>query len=205
MSAHPGPGRIRRLILRALWGLLIRMWCRSFTVVGADNLPDAPVLVVANHASHADTVVLQFALSLRHQHPVLVAGAEDYWFSNGLRSVIATALGVFPFPRQGEFGVDRAQGFISEGSTVILFPQGSRNGGPFRPGVGRIARATAVDVVPVHISGTAEILPRGQAWPHRGDVTVSFSQPVTIRHGEHERAFAYRLERLLLPTLRRAA
>src|SRR5215213_936642 len=58
-------------------------------------------VVVANHASHADTAVLLAALPADAQ-PV-VGAAADYWFDVPVRRLIATSLiGVLPVRRSGD-------------------------------------------------------------------------------------------------------
>jgi 1-acyl-sn-glycerol-3-phosphate acyltransferase len=198
-------GAVRRLFALGAWGLLVAVWCRRLRISGLENVPDRPVLIVANHSSHADTVLLQFALAIGHRHPVLVAGADDYWFATRTRAVVASAVGVFAFPRQGERGVQRARKALRRRATVIMFPQGSRAGGRFRAGVGRIAAEGSVEVVPVHIAGADSILPRGSGWPSRGDVVITIGRPTCIGRGDTPAEFADRLERLVIDELARAS
>ncbi len=198
-------GALRRLFAICVWGLLVVVWCRRLRIRGLENVPDRPVLVVANHSSHADTVLLQFALAIGHRHPVLVAGAADYWFATGLRALVASAVGVFAFPRQGERGVHRARKALRRRATVIVFPQGSRAGGHFRAGVGRIAAEGGIEVVPVHIEGADRILPRGSGWPRRGDVVVTIGRPTSIGRGDTPTEFANRLEHIVLNELASAS
>jgi 1-acyl-sn-glycerol-3-phosphate acyltransferase len=182
----------------------VLLWCRRFRLRGRENLPRRrPVLVVANHASHADTVLLIFALAAAGRR-IRVAAAEDYWFRGRVRAAIASAIGAFPFPRTGDEGVERARNLLGR-ATVILFPQGSRTGGRFRSGVGRIVADTEIEVVPVHIDGSDRILPRGRTWPHRSDVTITIGRPTRMHRDESPSEFAERLERIVLEDLVRAA
>jgi 1-acyl-sn-glycerol-3-phosphate acyltransferase len=156
-------------------------------------VPDRAVVIAANHSSHADTILLQFALSLRHRHPVLVAGGEDYWFSDPIHAAGATSIGVFPFPRHGDVGIRRARKALRMRATVVIFPQGTRAGGRFRSGVGRIAAGGLTEVVPVRIIGTDKLLPRGRLWPRRSGVEVVFGEPMRRRQSESAQEFADRL------------
>jgi 1-acyl-sn-glycerol-3-phosphate acyltransferase len=69
------------------------------------------------------------------------------------------------------------------GISVVFFPEGTRGGGggmlPFKKGGFVFAIETGVPVVPIAITGTHAILPRG-AWTVRegGDVRVSISSPI---------------------------
>jgi 1-acyl-sn-glycerol-3-phosphate acyltransferase len=184
---------VRALWWHLVWGSLVRLVCRRFVVTGLTNVPRAPVVFAANHASHADTVIMQFVFARTGRYRVLVAGASDYFFAGWMWSTFATFLGVFPFPRVGEAGVGRSRSALSAGWCVLLFPQGTRDGGPFRRGVARVARNAAA-VVPVHISGTDRVLPKGRRVPVPSPVAVHFGAPLTVAPGESDEAFARRLE-----------
>ncbi len=198
-------GTARRVIGSFVWGHLVLFWCRTLRIHGLHNVPHQAVLIAANHSSHADTVLLQFALSLRHRRPVLVAGAEDYWFSDPLLAAGATSIGVFPFPRHGDAGIRRARKALRMQATVLVYPQGTRAGGRFRSGVGRIAADGLTDVVPVYISGTEELLPRGRQWPRRSSVKIVFGESVRRGQSETAQEFADRLGHTVMHDLARAS
>ena len=196
---------VRRLWCLTAWRLAIAIWCRRFEIRNRQRIPAGPVLIVANHASHADTVVLQFALASSVRCPLRVAGAEDYWFRNRVIGWFARGLGVFPFPRRGEAGPRRARRALASRSSVLIFPQGTRAGGRFRPGVGRIAAGSPTSVLPIHVSGTDSVLPRGSFLPRRGDVVIRVGEPVSMEPLETPEEFAARLERIVQMDLGSAA
>ena len=125
-------------------------------------------VVVANHSSHADTAVLLAALPPMAK-PVFVAAA-DYWFDVPVRRFIASSLaGVLPVRRSGGGGFEAmlaaVRPALEAGRTVVIYPEGTRstNGivGEFRSGALRLARECGVPVVPVALTGTADVLPKG--------------------------------------------
>ena len=198
-------GALRRLWALVVWRLAVIVWCRRLRIEGRDRVPRRPVVVVANHASHADTVLLQYALATCHERPVLVAGAEDYWFRNAAIGLGARFLGVFSFPRKGDVGLLRTHRALERQSSVVLVPQGTRSGGHFRPGIGRLASEAQVEVLPVRLLGPDRLLPKGRFWPHRTDIVVRFGEPTSIRRDESPDDFAARLERIVLTDLADAA
>jgi 1-acyl-sn-glycerol-3-phosphate acyltransferase len=163
---------------RALWRLVLT-GTGGLRVDG--RLPDQPCVLVANHASHADTAALLAALPAGRR-PV-VAAAADYWFSRPVRAVTCRLLaGAFPLRRAGGGAADlaRAAALLAQGRDVIVYPEGtrSRDGsiGDFRSGAARLARTAGVPLVPVGITGTRDLLPvRGR--PGRGRVTVRIGAP----------------------------
>jgi len=198
-------GAMRRVWALIVWRAAIVIWCRRIRVEGRSRVPNRPVVVVANHSSHADTVLLQYALATCHKKPVQVAGAEDYWFRNRLLGAFSRVLGVIAFPRTGEVGVHRVLRALDRRISVVLFPQGSRSGGRFRGGIGRIAGRGGIEVLPVHVAGAHELLPKGTIRPRRADVAVRFGEPVMLEPNETPDAFAARLERIVLVDLEIAA
>jgi len=185
--------RLRTLWWKGAWGLATKMVCRRIEVTGLGSVPDGPVVFAANHGSHADTVVLQLLFAGAGRDDVLTAGAADYFFRARMLSGFARFIGVFPFPKHGEEGVRRSRAALAAGWSVLIYPQGTRDGGPFRAGVARVARETA-PVVPVHITGTTKVLPKGRRVPRRSPITVRFGHPLAVAPTEPDSAFARRLE-----------
>ena len=137
-----------------------------------ERLPsDGPAIVVANHNSHLDTLVLMTLFSRALLPKLRPVAAVDYFFSNRLLKWFAlTVIQIIPLrrtarPSDGDPLADVVTA-LERGEIVILFPEGSR-GEPeerseFRTGVAHLAkRAPDVPVVPVWLHGLGKALPRG--------------------------------------------
>jgi 1-acyl-sn-glycerol-3-phosphate acyltransferase len=142
----------------------------GLTVTGKRSMSGG-CIVVANHSSHADTAVLLAALPPKAK-PVFGAAA-DYWFDVPVRRFIATSLaGVLPVRRSGEGSYAALLAAVGPalkaGRTVVIYPEGTRstdgNVGEFRSGALRLARECGVPIVPVAVTGTADVLPKGGRW-----------------------------------------
>jgi 1-acyl-sn-glycerol-3-phosphate acyltransferase len=173
-------GRFFRVVMRYLVWMPIRvLYCSPLSVEHLARLPREPVVFVANHASHADTVVLLEVLA-RHR-PLAIAAADDYWFKDKARGLaLAASLGAFPFPREGLRGLRRTEELLAAGWSVLIYPQGTRGGGKFRSGIGRLAAAGAV-LVPIGVVGTRHVLPKGSRWPQRHAVSVRVGEAIRVR------------------------
>lgn len=177
---------LRRLAWRAGYGACVRLWCRPLRVRGLERevrarLADGPPLVVvANHASHADTALLSLLLGGPARGRLVPAAAEDHFFRpRWLGALVAVLVGALPFPRRGRTGIDRCRRALSDGDHVLLYPQGTRDGGPFLTGVGALARDGA-QILPVHLDGTRSVLPKGRLLPRRAPVTVTVGRPLEL-------------------------
>jgi 1-acyl-sn-glycerol-3-phosphate acyltransferase len=173
-------GALREAVQRTLWDTAIRVWCSPFTVEGSPAA--APAVYVANHASHADTAAVRAAMGARARRKLAVAAADDYFFSTSRRAAAFTvAVGAFPFPRSGALGLRRADDLLSNGWSVLLYPQGTRSAGSeYRPGVLRLA-AVGWPIIPVGIAGTDVVLPKGAQRPWRAPTAVVFG--TALSHG----------------------
>ncbi len=148
----------RDFLLRLLIGVLVRTVYRVRTE-GLDHIPDhGPVLVVANHVTYTDALVLgglcrrpvRFVVYHRiHDAPVL------RWFFRLARAIPIAPRSEDPARlEQALAAIDRA---LAEGEVVGIFPEGklTRDGelDVFRPGIERILERRPVPVVPVGLRG----------------------------------------------------
>ena len=180
-AARGVPGVAVAWLRRALWRVVLTL-TGGIRVYGEP--PAGRCVLVANHASHADTPALLAALPAARA-PRVAASAE-YWFSRHLRAAICfTLTGAFPVYHSRHGGPDplgQAKTLLNAGHLVIVYPEGTRSRddslGRFRPGAGRLAAGAGVPLVPVGITGTRRLMPvHGRM--HRQRVTVSFGTPVT--------------------------
>jgi len=138
-----------------------------------ERLPrGGPAIIVANHNSHLDTMVLMSLFPLRllpKLHPV---AAMDYFMTSRLFSWFTLkVVGILPIKRTVARGDDNplapCNKALAEGQMLIVFPEGSR-GEPeqlqsFKGGIARLAESNpAVPVVPVFLHGLGKALPKGE-------------------------------------------
>lgn len=170
---------VARPVLRWLVGLRYRR---------KNLVPDGPCLVVSNHNSHLDAAILMTLFPLRrlpHVHPV---AAADYFGKTWLKRTMALLLmNGMPIERHPPKGSDPLQSIVralSDGETLIFFPEGSRGEAgvvsQFRPGIGRLVHQLPdLQVLPVFLSGPERIWARGQVVPVPLNIDAIVGKPRT--------------------------
>jgi 1-acyl-sn-glycerol-3-phosphate acyltransferase len=173
------------------------------TVHGLEHVTgfEGPCVIVANHSSHADTMVIAGSLPTPLRRKLVVAAAADYFFTNHVTSTFSTiAIGAIPVDRNrvNRSTLDLCDRLLGDGWSLLLYPEGGRSVdgvmSDFKPGGAWIARRATVPVLPVHVRGTFDVLPKGRSLPRRRPVTVTFGPLMTIAEGEDARAFNKRIE-----------
>ena len=172
-------------------------------ITGADILKPLkpPVIFVLNHSSHLDAATIVTCLPTQWRRKAAVGAAADYFFDAWYRSVATTLFfNAFPIARGGGLRSARlARKLLSEGWSLVLFPEGTRTTdgwiGEFRAGAAWLAMEAGVPVVPVALTGTYQAMPRGRSWPKPGrpPVGVRFGTPIWVEAGERPQVFSERL------------
>lgn len=188
---HPGDTNVYRTLARVC-GAVFRATIEE-TWDDATQLPvNGGVLVVANHVTNLDTLMLGRYLIWSGRWPRYLGKAE-LWKVPGI-GWLGDRCGQIPVHRGTDKAADSlqpAKQALREGQCVAIFPEGHRTTDPGRwpdpkgrTGAARLALATGVPVVPVAHWGTHEIFPtKGfslpRLWP-RKHVEIKMGDPVDL-------------------------
>ncbi len=154
----------------------------SIQLIGIENVPTSGgVLFVANHQSNFDI-------------PILIAHVpRDKGFIAKLELLKVPSFGrwmkyigcVFidrKDPRQSLKDINDAAERLKSGHSLVIFPEGTRSAdgtvAPFRAGGLKLALKAKVPVVPVTISGSKNIMPKGTSLIKSASVKVIISPPL---------------------------
>ena len=171
-------------------------------VNGLDRIDhiDTPVVITPNHSSHLDTPVLLTSLPGRMRHKTIVVAGADYFFDKRWKAIMSSfAIAAVPIERTrtSRKAIALAVSMLGDGWNVVLYPEGTRSldgwATPHKAGAALVATRGDRPVLPVHLEGTARIIPRGGG-PHPGRTAVTFGRPMSPREGENLRAFVARIE-----------
>lgn len=149
-----------------------------------------PAVIVANHNSHLDTLVLMCLFPLSMLHKVRPVAAADYFLKPGFMSWFSLrCCGILPLDRTGSTARDQlfagCEAALDNGDILIIFPEGSR-GDPeslsqLRKGVFYLVNGREdTPLIPVVTHGLGRALPRGEA------LLVPFNCDVVVGEPIHE-------------------
>ena len=176
----PGLERRRRLVAGAARSSFLLSGVRP-AISGLDNLPERSCVVVANHASYLDGILLKGFLPARF----------SFVIKGELRDV---PIAHFLMRRSGARFVERFKSVESArdarqivkaargGESLGFFPEGTFVAEPgvgrFRAGAFMAAIKGGMPVVPIAISGTREMLGAGSALPRPVPIRVDILPPI---------------------------
>lgn len=150
----------------------------THTSRGLERLPEGNVVFVCNHQSFYD-VVLFFAHVRKHTRWV----AKRELFKIPVFGQTMRLAGNIPVDRDGgesdRSRLSESVKAVRERVSVMFFPEGTRNGDgrlrPFKKGAAVFAIQAGVPIIPMAVSGTRLILPKGSVairWGQRAALVL---------------------------------
>lgn len=162
-----------------LFSLTFFKFFHSFRISGADSLPPGPLILAPNHASYLDPPATGCGL-----FRVTYYLARHTLFKPPIASWLLPSIGSIPVNQNspGPSSLKNIFEVFKNKGTLVLFPEGQRTyDGNLRkaePGIGMIAARANVPVVPVHIIGSREAMPRNGSWHPFRPIRVVYGQPM---------------------------
>jgi len=181
------------------------------------ELPDAPVLVIANHVTAYDGALILYALPAKLRRRVAAAmsgemledmrharnqaNAVENFFGPAAYWLLTALFNVFPLPRARGFrrSFAHAGEAMDRGYSVLIFPEGTRSRDgrlhAFRSGIGLLAAQSRVPIVPIALVGLGEIRATHARWFRSGKIEVRIGHAIPAAEEESDPAeFAAMLE-----------
>lgn len=140
-------------------------------VLGQENIvPGRPYVIVANHQGMGD-ILLAFCLDVHFK-----------WISKRANFFVPFMgwfmyhAGYIPLVRGRRRSIEecmeKAREYLNEGVSVLFFPEGTRSEDhsirPFKKGAFKLAIDAGVDILPIAIDGTRDVLPK-HSWKFSND------------------------------------
>jgi 1-acyl-sn-glycerol-3-phosphate acyltransferase len=153
---------------------------------GREYLPDGPFILMSNHQSNFDILALIATIPRR-----------IYWIAK--KELFDIPVFGSSMRRGGYIPLDRSDGrkalrsmenaaaIIRQGSSVVMFPEGTRSRDgrllPFKRGGFMLAVRAGVPVIPVTINGSGAVNPGGRIALNGGTISLTLHPPVLFPEG----------------------
>ncbi len=187
VSPFDREARAVRALARTWVRWILRTYRIHVEVSGLENVPtSAPALFLSNHQSLVDIATIIDTL------PPAVP-----WRFVAKKELVRVPIFGWCLITTGQIIIDRgnrekavrslerAAARIRGGVSVIVFPEGTRSAAgslrPFKSGPFHLAVAAQVPIVPVTVSGSQRITPKGSLNVHPGTVRITFGKPIPTR------------------------
>jgi 1-acyl-sn-glycerol-3-phosphate acyltransferase len=169
---------------------IARFWGKSILVVsrikvsvkGLSNIdPSSPYIYMPNHQSNFDIPVLLGHLTVQFRWLAKKELFKIPIFGHAMRNV--GYISIDRSDRQSAFeSLKKAAEKIKSGVSVLIFPEGTRSRDdkirPFKKGGFVMAIDSGVPIVPVVITGTRSIMPKGRFRVYPGHVSMVIHKPI---------------------------
>jgi acyl-[acyl-carrier-protein]-phospholipid O-acyltransferase / long-chain-fatty-acid--[acyl-carrier-protein] ligase len=183
-----------RLLIRALIATLYRV-----RVIGGEHVPKrGPALLVSNHVSLMDGLLVGWAARHRRVRFMIWRPYYEHWALRGLLRALQTIPVDTKGPRSMVEAMRRARAELEAGHVVCIFAEGSvtRTGNllTFKRGMEKIAEGLPIPIIPVHLDrvwGSFFSFASGKFFAKRPahfpyPVTVSFGAPLPADTPAHQ-------------------
>lgn len=203
---------MKSLIARPV-ALIVLLFARAITAVRPfwheGRLPRRRSIFFANHSSHGDFILIWAVLPPRLRRRVRPVAGADYWLKSKVRGFIGRDVFNAVLIERNREGrtmdpVESMGEAMKEGSSLILFPEGTRNQSdaslqPFKSGLFHLAALHPdFELVPVWIANLNRVMPKGEFVPIPLICTVTFGEPMHLADGEGKDTFLKRARGALL-------
>lgn len=177
-----------------LFFILLKIFFR-LKIIDVEKVPEkGGVIVVSNHVSHLDPLVIGVAIRKRQ---------STFMAKSGLFKIplIGAFVRTFSFPVDRDnpqpSTIKEAVKRLKNGEIIVMFPEGgrSRDGSLLdaKRGTGMIAAMSKAAIVPAFIEGTDKALPAGARRIRLSRIKVYFGEPIEIKGTETGKDFQERI------------
>ncbi|HQR04974.1 MAG: 1-acyl-sn-glycerol-3-phosphate acyltransferase [Proteobacteria bacterium] len=181
----PAPARqslVMPWVHASTW-LIENVLCIRTRVIGAENIPSVPVVVLSKHQSAWETIVLQHLF-----HRLIFVWKQELKYVPFFGWALAVTPSISIDRSAGQDALrqlhERGQQRLAEGYSIAIFPEGTRvaPGGKRRYKIGgaSLAATAGVPVVPVALN-SGEVWGRNAFFKRPGVVTISIGPAIDTR------------------------
>lgn len=165
---------------------IINPFLFPLTIVGRENIPaQGAFLVASNHISNMDPPLVSYAVGRPIYHI-----AKKSLFDNKIFGFVLRSVGAFPIKRETSdvSAMRECLRKLKCGYPLALFPTGTRvseeQAAAAKGGVGFLAIKGRVPIIPLKVSGTDLVMPKGAKGLKKHPVRIVIGKPISVLPSE---------------------
>ncbi len=178
-------------LMAQIWGR-VNLWAAGVKVAitGLENIDSrGSYIFISNHQGWFDIFTALGKLPVRFSWL-----AKEELFKIPILGQAMSRAGYIPIDRSDHrkalIGMNRAARVIRQGTSVFIFPEGTRSADgvirDFKKGGFVLATKSQQPIVPISISGSYRILPKDSWTIHPGEIRFSISKPIRTQGSERK-------------------
>ena len=186
-----------------LFFILFKIFFR-FKIINIEKVPEkGGVIVVSNHVSHLDPLVIGAAIRKRQ---------STFMAKRGLFKIplVGAFVKTFSFPVDRDTPqpstIKEAVRRLKNGELIVMFPEGGRSKDgsllDAKRGTGLIAALSGAKVIPAYIDGTNTVLPAGAKFIRLSSIRIIFGDSIETKGKESGRDFQERIGNDIMEEIR---
>lgn len=170
---------------------IFKLWLRK--VNGLENIPrDEPFIMAANHTSYYETLLLPCIVVQVLNKKIHAWVNERYWSSPIVKFFLDLWGGIPVYlvkeknlKENNSAAFQSALRYLKNGEIMMIFPEGrrSRDGKLQKAysGAAKLTLLSKVPVLPIGVTGSGEVLPKGKIFPRFARCEVNIGKPMYFK------------------------
>lgn len=178
----PKPG-IVQFLTGAICEFLIRL-CYRYRSKGKENIPDKPCIIIANHRSALDGVLITSQMKPKVARKTYFFAKAKHWKSRFAQFMARkNNVILMDINKNLTEALQQMSSALQKGKNVIIFPEGTRSKNAklneFKDTFAILSRTLNVPILPVTIEGSEKAFYKHIAIPRfKTKINVNFLQPI---------------------------
>jgi len=131
-----------------------------------------PAIIISNHQSFLDILVTVM------QHPKLILLTNEWVYNSPFFGKVVQMADYYPVAEGAEMGIERLRKKVSEGYSVVIFPEGTRSKDGvikrFKRGAFFLSEQLQLDIQPLVLHGIGDTMGKGDFMLYDGQMTMKY-------------------------------